>query len=96
MDLRYEPGHKYRRIEVHIEELVLQDFSYPDPERLKEAVIGALGKILADQPLPGPASILRKAASIDAGSFKMEMNSKPEVLGNQIAQGIYTGICRNI
>ena len=80
------------RIDVHIEELVLEGFAPADRHRIGDAVERHLARLLAG---PGAARQLAgggEVARLDAGSFRVTRGSTPEAIGAQVARAIYRGL----
>ena len=76
-------------VELHIEELVLHGFAARDRHQIAAAVQQELSRLMADE---GHAHLLKNPLSlgvIDAGSFKVQANARPQAAGTQIAQAVY-------
>jgi hypothetical protein len=81
------------RIELHIEELVLEGFAPADRHRIGDAVERHLALLLAG---PGAHSQLAggEVARLDAGSFKVARGSTPDAIGARVARAVYGGLSR--
>lgn len=83
---------KPMNVELHIEELMLHGFAPGDRHRIGEAVERELQRLLAEQGAPHLLKGSVELARVDAGSFNLGQNSKPEMIGSQVAQAIYSGL----
>lgn len=81
-------------INLHIEELVLHGFAPGDRYRIGEAVQQELTRMFAEQGVPRSLAEGGEIGRLDAGAFEMASGAKPEVVGTQIAQAIYGGLCQ--
>jgi hypothetical protein len=79
-------------IELNIEELVLHGFQPGDRQRISLAVQQELSRLFAEQGVPPGLSSGGAIPSIDAGSFNSTPNAKPNAVGQQIANTVYTGL----
>jgi hypothetical protein len=76
-------------VELHIEELVLHGFAAHDRHRIADAVQQELSRLMAAE---GHANLLKNPLSldaIDAGTFQVQANAKPQMAGTQIARAVY-------
>jgi hypothetical protein len=87
-------------IELHIEELILTGVDRSDSLRVAEAVQTQLQRLLQDQGLPPSLAKNAEIGEIRAGPLQekgrhtagqKELVRGPEVLGNSVAQAIYSG-----
>ena len=79
-------------IHLHIEELVLHGFASGDRHRIGDAMQQELARLLAEEQTP-PG--LTKSAAIDrlnAGTFQMATESKPQATGAQVARAVFGGL----
>jgi hypothetical protein len=87
-----------RNIKVHIEELVLHGFEPGDRHDIAAAVERELSQLLAQNFTEHVAhDWLRNdlaQASVDAGSFHVAANSRPNSIGSQIALALLGGITK--
>lgn len=81
-----------QNIEIHIEELVLHGFEHTDRFRIGTAVAGELTRLLTERGIPPSLSHNRELPRLDGGTFNLAPNTKPELFGTQVAQGIYGGL----
>lgn len=82
---KHTPG----RIEVEIEQLVLEGFDARDSARIRAAVERELGSLLMEEGAPGVERMGGSVAHIDAGSFQMGPLGNPEKVGTQIAARLH-------
>ena len=80
--------------EIHIEELVLHGFSPGDRYRIAEGVEREITRLLLDRGHPSGLSKDRDIGRLDAGSFHVGSEDKPEVIGARAAQLIYEGFMK--
>jgi len=76
-----------RRVEIQIDELVLDGFNWRERYAIGEAIEREITRLFASDRLQG----LRTAAHIDAGVFKAA-SAKPQVVGTEAARAIHRGI----
>lgn len=83
------------RIELHIEELVLQGFP-PGADRyaLAQAVERELGRLLTERGVDGWPSGDHHTPHVDAGAFSAMPSDDSAVLGARIAQNLNTRLGR--
>ncbi|WP_298734394.1 hypothetical protein [uncultured Chitinophaga sp.] len=79
-------------IELHIEELVLHGFLPGDRQRIGLAVQQELSRLFTEQGLPPGLSSGGAVPSLDAGSFQHAPHATPNVVGQQIANTVFTGL----
>lgn len=83
---------KAKRIELHIEELVLHGFPPGQGHRIADAVQHELARVFAEQ---GTAILFEGGvARVDAGAFRMTENASAREIGSQIAHAVHAGITR--
>lgn len=82
------------RIELHIEELVLEGFSPRDRHRIGEAVEAELTRLLEERGVPGSIKSGGEIESINGGSFEVAPGSRAEKVGSQVAKAVYGGLRR--
>jgi metal-dependent HD superfamily phosphatase/phosphodiesterase len=80
-----------RRIDVHIDDLVLHGFERGDHQRIGAAIEAEIARLLTEQGLPFASARDRSVEFVDAGQFNMT-KTKPETIGNQVAQRIHAGL----
>lgn len=78
-------------IELNIEELVLHGFLPGDRRHIGLAVEQELTRLFTERGLPPGLSSGGAVPSLDGGSFNMAPGAKPDAVGQQIAQTVYTG-----
>jgi hypothetical protein len=79
------------RVNLHIEELVLNGFSPGDRHRIGQAVEFELARLITEQGIPSSLSREGGVARMDGGRFNMWPNSGAEVIGGQVARSVYEG-----
>lgn len=77
------------RIELHIEELVLEGLPSRDRDRIGAAVESALARLLEERGLPPSLARGESSAEINAGDIDIQPGATPEAIGEQIAQVLY-------
>ena len=82
-------------IRLHIDELILHGFASSDRYRIAEALEHELKRLLSEQSTPAPFNASHSLAHLDAGSFEVAPNSRPEAVGTQVAQAIYNRLKHN-
>lgn len=83
------------RVEVVIEELVLDGFDRSDGARIGDAVQAELMRILAERGLGTPSASIA-LDHLSAGSFAMQQNATPRAVGREVARSLHTSIRRGI
>lgn len=83
-------GQEQTVIELAIEELVLYGFVAGDRYRICEALERELAQLIAKQGIPSNLNQSFNLDAIDGGSFQVKAGAKPEVIGIQLAQSIYS------
>lgn len=81
-----------RRVDVHIEELVLHGFDPRDRHRIGEAVREELSRLLAEGEPPLSPMHAREVRRIDGGAFGVRQGQSPTVTGSQVARAVYGGL----
>jgi hypothetical protein len=80
------------KIDLHIEELVLEGFHPADRHRIGAAVERELARLLGERGLPAGLATPGEIARLDGGSFEMNRITTPEGLGRQVAGAVYGGL----
>ncbi len=83
-----------KKIDLHIERLVLHGFAQRDRYRIAEAVERELSRLLAEQGLPQSLAEGGVIDRLDGGEFKLTHGSRPESTGAQVARAVYGGLSR--
>lgn len=76
-------------IELHIEELVLHGMGESDRYLIGEAFQQELTRLLTEKGLPRSLAQGGEIHRINAGAFEVQLGTKPEIIGVQIAHRIY-------
>jgi hypothetical protein len=82
------------RVEVHIEELVLDGFAPLAAKRVGDAVERELALLVATRGLPTPLHADRSPASLDGGTFPLVACVDDRALGARIAGNAYRSLAR--
>ncbi len=81
-----------KRVELHIDELVLDGFALGDRGRIGDAVETELARLFGQQGVRAAAS--KQVPALDAGSFRVDASRKPEMIGRQVARQIHQAVSR--
>lgn len=83
---------KPRRIDLHIEHLVLHGFAQGDRHRIGAAVKQELVRLMTGRGLP--ESLARGGAipQLDGGAVTITPSARPEANGAEIARAVYGGM----
>ena len=81
-------------LELNIEELHLIGFSPHERYRVSKAVKNELTRLLGEHGLRIGLNENAHVAQIDAGSFRLLAESKPEKVGGEIARSVYASISK--
>ena len=79
-------------IELHIRELVLHGFSPSERHRIGEAVRLELLRQLTEQGIPQTLTRQARVAGLNAGPIHAGQGVKPENIGMQVAQAVYSSV----
>jgi len=80
-----------QNVELHIEELLLHGFGNVNRHRVREALKCELTRLFTEKDVPSLLSRSGDFGRLDGGTFNIPSGSKPEAIGAQVAQSIYTG-----
>jgi hypothetical protein len=80
------------RIELHIEELVLDGFAPQDRHRIAQAVARELEELLTVNSLPASPVRDLTVERTDAGALHIPGNAQPAAFGLRIARSLYHAI----
>lgn len=76
-------------VEIHIEELILRGFAANDHLQIGAAIEQELSRLIAQQGIQclrtAPANLDR----LDAGTFQLAANARPQAVGQHVAQRVY-------
>lgn len=81
-------------LELHIEQLVLHGFPPGDRHRIAQAVELELTRLFSEQGVPPSLSLGGDRDRLEAGTFNMAPHSRAQLIGNNIAQSMYSGFVR--
>jgi hypothetical protein len=79
-----------KRIEIQIDQLVLDGFAPADRLRIANSVKQELARIVAERGIEKPAAVSSK----DPGSFRVAPHDHAEGIGRRAAQAIHGGLAR--
>jgi hypothetical protein len=82
------------KIDLYIEELVLEGFRAADRYRIGAAVESELTRLLTEQGLPPGLAQGADLPRLDGGSFAIRQGARPETMGAQVAGAVYGGLKR--
>lgn len=85
---------KPSRVELRIEELVLDGFAPQDRYAIGDALERELMRLLAEEGTPAALSRSGEIERIDSGDFTARPGAAPASIGVQAAQAIYRGFRR--
>ena len=81
-------------VRLRIDELVLDGFPPGDRYRIAAAVEAELSRLFADQGVPSNLASGGAVPALDAGSFDVMPDARPDRIGAQVAQAVYGGLSR--
>ncbi len=79
-------------IELHIEELVLHGFPRSQQHRIGEAIRQELLRQFSEGGIPDVLTRQDNISRLNAGSIQVEQGGKPERIGMQVAQAVYSSV----
>lgn len=82
---------KDQKVEIHIDELVLQGFSPQGRYAIAVAVESELTRLMTENGIPSSFLAGGHIPSLNAGRFDMQHAAKGETVGNNIANSVYKG-----
>jgi hypothetical protein len=82
------------RLDLRIDELVLNGFKSVDHRRLGEALEGELTRLVRERGLPQGARHRHQADSVDGGTVTLRPEATAEAIGVAIARAVYGGLSR--
>jgi len=77
------------RIELHIEELVLEGFEPADRHRIGDAVERELARLFGAQGLPTHFAESIEVERIDGGAFQVGRGARAEAIGAQVSRVVF-------
>ena len=81
-------------LRLHIEEVVLHGFDPRERYTVGDAVQQELTWLMTERSVPSLLDAPRLAERLDAGTFHVTPNSRPQALGAQVARAVYGGLKR--
>ncbi len=82
------------RVELNIDELVLEGFSPGDRYRIGEALEKELTRLLEVRGVPESLTSGGEIEKINGGSFEVAPGARAERIGSQVARAVYGGLRR--
>ena len=83
-----------RRVELHIEELVLHGFAAGDRHRIADAVREELERLLGERGVPPVLTQAGEVGAIDGGTISLAPRPGTGAAGVAVAGAIYGGLSR--
>jgi hypothetical protein len=83
-----------QKVELHIDELVLEGFSAGDRYRIGEALERELTRLFEERGVPGLLTSGKEIDRINGGSFEAAPGARAERVGTQVAGAVYGGLKR--
>lgn len=80
------------KVQLHIEELILQGFEAVDRRYISAAVETELTRLFLEQGVPSTLAVGGAIARLQGDSFTITPDAKPGQIGAQVAQAIYKGM----
>jgi hypothetical protein len=82
------------RVQVQIDELVLDGFAPADRFAIAEGVRQELARLLGEQGLGDFAETRANVASVDAGAFAVMPGTNAGAIGRRVAQSVSRGLTK--
>jgi hypothetical protein len=83
------------RVEVHIDELVLDGFERNHALRIGDALPNALARLLEERGAPSNLAEGGDFEAIDGGSIRLAPCMRPELIGERVGLSVYEGLVRS-
>lgn len=83
-----------QKVELHIDELVLEGFFAEDRYRIGEALEKELTRLFEERGVPGSLTSESEMDTIKGGSFQVAPGARAERVGSQVAGAVYGGLKR--
>jgi hypothetical protein len=83
-------------VEVHIEELVLHGFPGGDRFSIADAVQREVARLVAEGGIPGLVANPENVDRLDAGTFKVAPDARPQEIGSQVAHSLHSRLSTGI
>jgi hypothetical protein len=80
------------RVELRVDELVLDGFRPADRHRVAEGFQAELVRLLAERGVPPGLVRGGDRPALDAGAFRLPPGARPEAAGVQAARALYAGL----
>ena len=77
-----------KRVVVHIDRLVLKGFRHEDRHAIAAGLQQELGRVFADREAVQHLSAMGDVSQLQVGGVHIEHGSKPQRVGEHVAQGI--------
>jgi hypothetical protein len=82
----------FARVELNIDELVLDGFAPGDRHRLADAFHVELARLLGERGVPSSLHSRAGQLALDAGGFRLPPGARPEAAGVQAARVLYASL----
>lgn len=77
-----------KHVRVHIDRLVLKGFRHEDRHAIAEGLQQELARVFADREAVSLLTTMGSVARLQVGGVQFEQGSKPQRVGEDVAQGI--------
>ncbi|OPY54276.1 MAG: hypothetical protein A4E49_01095 [Methanosaeta sp. PtaU1.Bin112] len=82
------------KVEIHIDELVLEGFLPEDRFRIGESLEKELSRLFQERGVPESLTAETQIDAIKSGSFEVAAGARAERIGRQVAGAVYGGMKR--
>jgi hypothetical protein len=83
------------RVEVHIDELVLDGFERNHALRIGDALPTALARLLEERGAPSNLAQSGDVEEVDGGTIRLAPGMRPEHIGERVGVSVYEGLRRS-
>ena len=81
-----------QKVEIHIDELVLEGFLPEDRSGIGESLERELSRLFQERGVPQSLTADKQVDEIKGGSFEVAAGSRAERIGRQVAGAVYGGM----
>lgn len=81
-------------VEFYIDELVLHGFAHRDRYLIGTAIESELTRLIAERGIPSLLTQRSDVSQLDAGIFTPASDSRPRMIGMQVAEAVFGGLNR--
>jgi len=78
-------------LELHIENLILQDLPHLDQAQLSVVIQQELTRLFTERGIPASLQQPHSIVSLDGGAFTVSPDASLKTVGSQIARAVYGG-----